>query len=1160
MGALVPTLAFEVRVVYPLLRLLLGVMVDEPAAELLVDTNTETDGEYLSGARRSSARVKCTNDVGTVMIPAAQLDCEGIEQGQVKLRLRTAVQIASVVLALATREGLFAEDEDDAEAATNMTGAAKLENTPAAKGVRKSTKGKALGQFLDMQQEIDDTGNRKEKLNGWSGLVRLLSLWKHPTLAPSAAGGPTSSANSPKKSANPTNPSNADEQIETPVGEEEDALLVEMLLDVMKVLTALVSTSHVAFTTEKVRAYHHLKQAQKHGLVCVLQEALDWHTATAMEAGALLGARLASAGGHTRGSGTAPQDVSLQGGLLSVGGGGSAKYGDHYRKVWSRHCLALLQAVSVTSQLGPLALRQVNSHAYDKARWMRHEREKREDIQQVLSEPECLSGVKGDSATGGEFECKPAVMDASTVAYAQDSLQKIKDEMSEASRTAHEEDDFENPAALALDQEIAAGIRDGCDAAPTPMMATAVRKDSEQEAQELEAQAQKDAEVDAALEAFAAAEAKAAEEEEQEAIEKVQREKTEAEKKKEAQDLEALKLRKEQEDHEKQLKKVAETQAKVDVRVDQQQALGGAACAERCVSTLMQVLHTGVTGAGNSNSNTIDFSLALGAMQGLVPLLHTAPQTLLSAHTNILNHDMLTKAEGGSSGQERGPRWGGAAETAPLIPLLCMILRYKEAPKLLPHQQQQQSDGHGLHAQCVLQAVRLVGAVVNAAKACDQLSLAKNGLKKHQNGSKNNSSSSTSSRESKSAGEGHMLTLCQRELRLCHVSGALSKLLVLGYNTDPDHRTAGLGDLMSHNRQTQATGPQDKAAAMREHKPSETDKTNAEPNAEAKAQSDKAAPQQQVGGQLLAVIVNSLAALVKAEQEQADGEIVTVQDQDQAQALGYHCFSTLMLVAGARLGGLLLHLSLRFHIDITETKSATAGATGATATSGKRDVVMSREMKEVERQHVEELESALLALDALVHVLSVFGHEGKGQENDVDEGDDEKGKKEKKDGEDVLELGADGTYDFCTAEKAAAAATSRNRKNKNKTARMQPSGAKAKVGAKKPPYQSRGCHVDMAAVAANMLSGVDSAYNRDFAKEKMKRNSKGSSSSTDAGSSKQLKTCSHPTCGKMLLQRSFTLGHSCQHSFHPHCLAAAVGEKILGGVTPTCPLCLEGLE
>jgi hypothetical protein len=247
----------------------------------------------------------------------------------------------------------------------------------------------------------------------------------------------------------------------------------------------------------------------------------------------------------------------------------------------------------------------------------------------------------------------------------------------------------------------------------------------------------------------------------------------------------------------------------------------------------------------------------------------------------------------------------------------------------------------------------------------------------------------------------------------------------------------------------------------------------------------------------------------------------------------------MLVVAKGRIGALLVHLSLRFHLDLQEHDR-----------EGSQIKNMTGEEEQNWRTVKADMERALAALDVLVFELSLFGTEEEEEEEEEEDDDDEgKGKSkgesksqsenEIKAGkeEDVVEISADGTFHFDEAanpseeprklstrdsKKQHAVAEQKN-KNKSKTAR-----------------EAKGNHVDMSAIAENLLSGADAVYG------------------IHDGVRKSRKLCKCEICAEVLVNRSFTV--ACGHSFHPTCIVGCIGEKLMNGLSPTCPVCFKGME
>jgi len=286
-----------------------------------------------------------------------------------------------------------------------------------------------------------------------------------------------------------------------------------------------------------------------------------------------------------------------------------------------------------------------------------------------------------------------------------------------------------------------------------------------------------------------------------------------------------------------------------------------------------------------------------------------------------------------------------------------------------------------------------------------------------------------------------------------------------------------------------------------------------------------------VGGQLLAVTVCALASLIKREEQGQE-----------------HSLPALMLASGGRLGSLLVHLALRFHIDRQEREERKSADS-----QQKRLGVAAEQWRQEQMVLGEDLENSLMALDKLVEALSLFGSTGsekkevgmsasvkasvKANTNAAVEGE----------GGEVLEIGADGTYDF--GDKSGGKKTEKTKKTK-----------KASHSSHCHTAVPTGTLVDMSAVAANFLSATDCVYGIREASSNATKAQHNKTKEAGGGSASKLQCCSLPSCGKVLLQKSFTLQSSCQHSFHPHCLVGSVGEQIMEGLSPTCPLCFESVE
>jgi hypothetical protein len=398
-----------------------------------------------------------------------------------------------------------------------------------------------------------------------------------------------------------------------------------------------------------------------------------------------------------------------------------------------------------------------------------------------------------------------------------------------------------------------------------------------------------------------------------------------------------------------------------------------------------------------------------------------------------------------------------SAPSEPLLPLLISILTCKQPAA---------SAGGGMaragSGPCILETIRLLECIVTAAKACGD----------------------------------DILAATRNVIMLNSITEALVKLLLRGYSNDSDHRAGAAGAASEKNSVVEIcdTNPfleQQNAATPAEEKlpPAATPAAVDQAEAGTGSQSQDGA----VAGEYLAATVNALTELVRGH----TGNM-----------------ARLLLAAKGRIGGMLVHLALRFALDLKEWDKSSKGtqADALVDEGGQGQLEVSAD-----------LERALTALDTLVFELSLFGTDANGGKVDklaaatraADGADDDP---------DVVEMAADGTFDFDDSAKDA------TQKETKKGSVPSSEGREA-----------RGNHVDMAAIAETLLKSPDTPCSPNDGKPK----------------SRKLSKCG--LCGDVLLNRSFTL-QGCQHSFRPACLVLHIGEKLMEGLSPTCPVCFAGIE
>jgi hypothetical protein len=267
------------------------------------------------------------------------------------------------------------------------------------------------------------------------------------------------------------------------------------------------------------------------------------------------------------------------------------------------------------------------------------------------------------------------------------------------------------------------------------------------------------------------------------------------------------------------------------------EALGGEEAVAEMALTLVIVLSAacrrtergdnGKDGETNEQRMDIDFGAAHGALCGLSALLHVSPEVLTTAQL----------LEGNVS-----------ASSVALVPLLCSILA---------HQRQKEVDGtqntDGLTVQQTkLETIRVLGQLIAAARECK-------------------------------CGDSELLSAVRRQLMLCGVTEALTKLLLHGYATNRAHRTGGLlqTDKSSAGTATMAARDFKAGGALPKDATRSGDGSGDAVEASVGVGEDEA-----VASEFLAASINTLAALVAGGHSGSMGRMV--------------------LVAGERLGALLV--------------------------------------------------------------------------------------------------------------------------------------------------------------------------------------------------------------------------------------------------------------
>jgi hypothetical protein len=404
-----------------------------------------------------------------------------------------------------------------------------------------------------------------------------------------------------------------------------------------------------------------------------------------------------------------------------------------------------------------------------------------------------------------------------------------------------------------------------------------------------------------------------------------------------------------------------------------------------------------------------------------------------------------------------GQAAGADAPSKPILPLLISILSDKQ-----PATSQNPADTR----RCILEAIRLLECLVTAAKACGEDILA---------GTRN-------------------------VIMLNSITEALAKLLLLGYSTDSDHRAGGAGAAAS--KKNSVVEVCDTNPYLEQQSVANPAEGTHSPEAATTAATDQTEPgggaqDGAVAGRFLAATVNTLTELVKGH----SGNM-----------------ARLLLAAKGRIGGMLVHLALRFALDLKECDTNNSESKGR----GAQDGVLVDEERQEQLEVREDLERALAALDTLVFELSLFGTDASeghtGTATRMADGDSAD--------PDVVEMAADGTFDFDDSAKDAKQTEIKKKKG------VVPSSE---------GREARGNHVDMAAIAENLLKSPDAAYGPNNGKPQTR------------------KLCKCELCGDVLVNRSFTL-QGCRHSFHPTCLTLFLGEKLMEGLNPTCPVCFAGIE
>jgi hypothetical protein len=243
-----------------------------------------------------------------------------------------------------------------------------------------------------------------------------------------------------------------------------------------------------------------------------------------------------------------------------------------------------------------------------------------------------------------------------------------------------------------------------------------------------------------------------------------------------------------------------------------------------------------------------------------------------------------------------------------------------------------------------------------------------------------------------------------------------------------------------------------------------------------------------------------------------------------------------------------MHLSLRFHLDIKDTSRSNQGhacvGPGQPPCKGKSSEVVVRSQEEESRlKKVEELEQAMAALDSLVFELSLFGLDDEddggtpsaaGTSSGTSGSSSATNVGSNKNNE-VVEMNGDGTFTFIDEDRKIG------------------SGAGVQFPSRAETTESRGNHVDMAAIAENLMGSPDSVYGGSL--HRMRHDTSGPARAQ--GRCQQM--CKCQLCNEVLINKSFTL-QGCGHSFHPSCLVLHIGDRLMEGLSPTCPTCFEGLE